>query len=183
MSVDYRATALQLLETHGVDSALEQVLAQILESCFVHRLAPGEILCREGAPAEDLYFILQGSITVRMRDFLGLEQPMATLQAPSMLGHMGLVDQAPRSATCVAASRGQVAVLPSQRFQLLARELGPPGDVLRRLLLSAMSKQLSMGNAELKSIIARAQGEDSEVDQAELSAVTGTIKGWGSTEG
>ncbi len=171
-----RLAARFLLASHGLDPTLEEQLEAIIESCFSLRAEPGDEICREGSPAHDLYFLLEGRVQVRMRDYLGVEQDLAQLGAPTMFGHMGLIDGSPRSATCVALGEARINILDRERFQGLVEDPGVQGDMFRRLLISAMNRQLSGGNQALRRLLA---SEPDEADDTRaLGRISGTLEGW-----
>lgn len=165
-----------LLASHALGPELQHELEAIIEGCFSHRAEPGDLICREGAPSADLYFLLEGQVQVRMRDYLGVEQDLAQLHAPTMFGHMGLIDGSPRSATCLAITPARVNIMDRDRYQQLVEDLGPQGDMFRRLLLSAMNRQLSEGNQALQRLLAESDGAAS--DPRALGRITGTLEGW-----
>ncbi len=169
-------SAQQLLSSHGIDPALADDLVAIVEGCFPHVPEPGDLICLEGAPSNDLYFLLEGKVQVRMRDYLGIEQDLAQLSAPTMFGHMGLIDGSPRSATCVAMAGTRMKVLDRDHYEALVDDIGPRGDMFRRLLLSAMTRQLSAGNAALRRILAEPSTDPS--DGQELGRISRTFEGW-----
>lgn len=168
----------QLLASHGLGPELEQVLAGVLDSCFLHHAEAGEVICIEGAPTRDVYFLLEGQVQVRMRDYLGVEQELAVLHGPSMFGHMGMVDGSPRSATCTAHTDARVAVMGAELYSSLEADIGPGGDMFRRLLLTAMSQQLTAGNVALRRLFEGPTGHAAEPRAEELGKVSGMLEGW-----
>ncbi len=164
-----------LLATHGMGTELERELDTIISACFAHHADPGDLICVEGAPAQDLYFLLEGQVQVRMRDYLGVEQDLAVLRAPTMFGHMGLIDGSVRSASCLALDRARVNIMNREQYQRIVDDPGPEGDMFRRLLLVAMSRQLSQGNTALQRLLA--QDDPGDPTRA-LGRITGTLEGW-----
>ncbi|MBI2567281.1 MAG: cyclic nucleotide-binding domain-containing protein [Candidatus Schekmanbacteria bacterium] len=79
------------------DSQLEQVVTLLEES----RVAPGELIIREGQPGSRLHVVKEGR--VRVEKILG-DDPvrLADLYAGAMLGEMTLIEPAPTSASVVA---------------------------------------------------------------------------------
>jgi monoamine oxidase len=65
-------------------------------------IEPGEVLFNEGDPAQSCLVILSGTIGVYKTVAGGREERLATLNAGALVGHMALIDQQPRSATCRA---------------------------------------------------------------------------------
>ncbi len=165
-----------LLACHGLGPELEEELDGIIDECFSHRPEPGDVICVEGAPSQDLFFLLEGRVQVRMRDYLGVEQDLAVLHAPTMFGHMGLIDGSNRSASCVALDPSRVNIMNREHYGWLVDDRGPKGDMFRRLLLAAMSRQLSQGNTALQRLLA--QSEDESDDDRALRRITGTLEGW-----
>jgi len=164
-----------LLAAHGLGPELENELDAIISACFSHHADPGDMLCLESAPAQDLYFLLEGRVQVRMRDYLGVEQDLAVLHAPTMFGHMGLIDGSVRSASCLALDRARVNIMNREHYQRIVDDPGPEGDMFRRLLLAAMSRQLSQGNTALQRLLAQDKQDD---HTRALGRITGTLEGW-----
>ncbi len=138
-----------LLEQHGVPASLAGDMSHLLSTSWERAVAGGETLCVEGQPSAEMWFLVTGAVQVLKRDFLGNEQPLAALHAPAVLGHMGLVNRSPRSATVRALKDSTVRVVEAHRFDVLLSELSPAGDAFRRLLISSMMEQLTRGNREL----------------------------------
>ncbi len=165
-----------LLASHALGPELQHELEAIIHGCFSHRAEPGDLICQEGAPSQDLYFLLEGQVQVRMRDYLGVEQDLAQLQAPTMFGHMGLIDGSSRSATCLALTPARVNIMDRDHYQRIVDDPGPRGDMFRRLLLSAMNRQLSTGNQALLRLLS--QPEEQASDARSLRRISGTLEGW-----
>ena len=176
-----RTAARFLLATHGLGPELEDHLEAIIDAGFSHRAEPGESICAEGDLSRDVYFLLEGSIQVRMRDYLGIEQDLAQLHAPTMFGHMGVIDGSPRSATCLALTDVRINLLDRETYRGLVEDPGPRGDMIRRLLLAAMNRQLTAGNQALQRLLAL--GDDQQPDHKKLSRISGTLEGWERDEG
>lgn len=171
-----RIAARFLLATHGLGPELEDQLEAIIDGCFPHHPEPGDLICREGEPSRDLYFLLEGRVQVRMRDYLGVEQDLAVLTAPTMFGHMGMIDRSPRSATCLALTDARINLLNRESYQRIVDNPGPEGDMFRRLLLAAMNRQLGTGNQALRGLLAKDEGK-ADLGQT-LSRISGTLEGW-----
>ncbi|MFH1743369.1 MAG: cyclic nucleotide-binding domain-containing protein [bacterium] len=67
----------------------------------------GEVLCREGDPGTELFFIQEGRVKVS-RMMNGEEIILAELGANSIVGEMAVIDQSPRSASVTALEPTQV---------------------------------------------------------------------------
>ncbi|MCB9763427.1 MAG: cyclic nucleotide-binding domain-containing protein [Alphaproteobacteria bacterium] len=175
------AQSRRLMERHDLMFDDPKPLARILHKCLLQRLADGEVLCKEREPGDELYFLLHGNIEVRKRDLTGNVRRLVTLKAPTMFGHMALVDKSPRSATCVSDGDSVVAVLDRRAYQALLKKSDQMGTIFRHLLLSAMASQLARANDEIHGLIdpTKPIGEDDDVTSEEgLFRASSTLEGW-----
>jgi CRP/FNR family transcriptional regulator, cyclic AMP receptor protein len=74
----------------------------------------GEIIFREGDPAEELYIIKSGKVEIRRGNRL-----LDTLSEVSIFGEMALIDGSPRSATVVAATDTAIVPVGEKQFLFL----------------------------------------------------------------
>ncbi len=171
--------AARLLAAHPHVAVEAPVVAALLASCSPRQLAPGEALCREGEPSDAMWFLLQGCIRVERADLSGQPRHIGTLTAPTLLGQMGLVDRARRSASCIAEDAVTVAVLDRAAFRATVRALDERGTALRRLLLSSLTHQMTQGNARLRALLA-GDGPPEPTTQlgSSLMKAASTLGGW-----
>ena len=96
-------------------------------------LAPGEVLFRQGAPADRLYLLTAGRVALRTT-LGGREVPVAVLGTGSVLADAALVGRSQHPATAVSLDVAAGLELDASQFRVL-RKLGRPlvHDVLRRL--------------------------------------------------
>jgi CRP-like cAMP-binding protein len=118
----------------------------------------GELMCCEGDQADDLYLAIQGQVRVLRNDAQGVPRELVTLEAPTLIGHMALVDGSSRSASCEAV--GDVAGLALDRasFRALMEDASLEGTAFRRLILSNMMEHLSRANTRIRSMIGELEG-------------------------
>ena len=69
-----------------------------------------EVLFREGDPAASCYVLVSGRIGVYLGKVKGDEEELAQLTAGAMVGHMALVDNKRRSATCRSLTADTILV-------------------------------------------------------------------------
>ena len=69
-------------------------------------LVPGEVLCRQDEPAEDMFFIESGRVAIELAVPGGPARRLRTLGAKTILGEMGLYRSARRSADVVVQEAG-----------------------------------------------------------------------------
>jgi CRP/FNR family transcriptional regulator, cyclic AMP receptor protein len=68
----------------------------------------GEVVFREGDPGAGMYVITRGAVRIVIRMPDGTEREIACLTAGQFFGEMALLEDVPRSATCVAAERTEL---------------------------------------------------------------------------
>ena len=76
----------------------------------------GDVILKEGEEAKDDYIILKGEVNVIKKN-----EVIATLQENSIFGESGLVDQRPRTATCVAKTGCALGVLMRENYTKLMK--------------------------------------------------------------
>jgi CRP/FNR family transcriptional regulator, cyclic AMP receptor protein len=72
----------------------------------------GDVIFREGDPAEEFFVVKTGSVEIRLGNRL-----LDTLPERSIFGEMAIIDRSPRSATAVAAT--DVTLVPVGEKQFL----------------------------------------------------------------
>ncbi len=73
-----------------------------------------DVIIREGEESTDAYIILAGEVNVIKND-----QIIATLKENSLFGEIGLVDQRPRTATCVAKTNCTLGTVTRDNYTML----------------------------------------------------------------
>lgn len=146
-----------LLDGHPEAQATHAELVALLRACRLRRYADGEALCAEGEPSQHLFIVLEGEVRVSRAGSAGEGIDLFDVRAPTLLGQMGIIDRARRTATCTALG-GTVtaATLDREVFRTLIRGTDGRGIALRRLLLTSLTRQLNEGNSRLRSLVAGA---------------------------
>lgn len=108
-------------------------------------LAAGEPLIRQGDVPREMYVVLEATTPLqveRMAEAEAVPLPLATLEAPTVLGEIGMWRGQPAMATVRAqeASRLDILVIDADRFETLKQESGfraaTAAEVQRRLAMS-----------------------------------------------
>lgn len=84
----------------------------------LRRLKAGDVVFRAGDAGDTMVLVLEGRIEIKVG-----EQVVDTLGLHGIAGEMALIDAAPRSATAVAATGCEVAVIDRETFLDLVREV------------------------------------------------------------
>jgi len=172
------ARLLGALPSPGVQPA--DLAETLKEASFLH-FPGGGALCTEGERAQGLFILVEGKVRVQRRDPNARMRKVATMRAPALVGHMALIDDSPRSASCVAVGRVSVASLDRGTVRRLLGEASSRGAAWRRLLLSSLTRQLTLGNARIRRLMAAgdAGALDEDTTAVELMDVAGLLDGWG----
>ena len=178
-----KKVAHDLLVSHPSRGVKPAALAEVLRSLEINQLEHGEPLCQEGDPGNSMYFLLQGSIIVTRIDADGAERELVTMSAPALIGHMALVDNSPRSATCRAKGATQVAPLERTLYHTILSESSSRGTALRRMLLTSLTRQLETATDRLRRLIAGKRESDTPTEsgpttERELMNISGVLNGW-----
>ncbi len=96
-------------------SALESILGKVKPMAVV----AGQVVIREGDPADRFYLIESGAYVVRQTDPDGAERELRRLGPDEVFGELGLLTGAPRSATIEAVTDGTLLALDRTEFLAL----------------------------------------------------------------
>ncbi|HWQ10022.1 MAG TPA: YhjD/YihY/BrkB family envelope integrity protein, partial [Holophaga sp.] len=102
------------------------------------------VICREGDAGDQMFFVLSGKVRLEKRAGL-TRKVLAELAAGAYFGEMAALNGVRRSATAVAATDCEVAVIDAGVFHRLLRE----SDDLAILFLKEFSERLRRTNASL----------------------------------
>jgi CRP-like cAMP-binding protein len=150
---DLAAVSARFVKAYDLATRDAAPVRAILERCTIQVLEKNAVLFREREHGDVMYFLLAGRIRVGRLDTRGASQRVAVIEAPSILGHMGLVENAPRTTTCSARVPSTVAALSGAAFRALLGDPGPSGTAMRHILLSSLTQQLVDSNTRLRALI------------------------------
>lgn len=92
---------------------LDEDTFQVLASgAFFRTLSKGELLCSRDDPSSALYVLIKGQLQVFNLSREGQVLGLSLLRSPVVLGELGVIDGAPRSADISAACEAAVALIP-----------------------------------------------------------------------
>ncbi len=94
-----------------------------LAGAAVQRTYPAEtVIVRQGEPGVGLYVIIRGRASVQQQSADGSPRQLALLGGNEVFGELALLDNAPRSATVVAAADTSALVIPIFDFRELLHD-------------------------------------------------------------
>jgi CRP/FNR family cyclic AMP-dependent transcriptional regulator len=80
----------------------------------VREYKAGDVIFREGDPAEELFIVKSGTVEIRLGNRL-----LDTVPERSIFGEMALIDPGARSATAVAATDAMIVPVSEKQFLFL----------------------------------------------------------------
>ena len=132
------------------DSALQHLTA----SLEVIEPEPGEVLFREGDPADDMFVVLAGEIEVLKRSRQGSESRVAMLGPGDWFGEMSIVDVQPRSATVRSVAPSRLLRIASSDLDGLYRYDVKAYSLIVLNLARELSRRLRVADGILADFIA-----------------------------
>ena len=99
---------------------VDKTMEIFLENCHQKEYPAKSIIIREGDPSTDLYYIVEGSVTVIVEDVKGKEIVLAYLNPGDFFGEIGLFDdQHKRSAFVRAKTKCEIAKVSYEHLKSL----------------------------------------------------------------
>ena len=120
-------------------------------------VARGTIIMAAGDPTDSLYIVLSGRLKVMMSDADGKEVILTILGPGEFFGEMGLIDDAPRSASVVAI----------EPCELLA--------INRRDFKKCLAENFEMSMAVMRGLVRRLREADRKIGSLALLDVYGRV--------
>jgi len=133
------------------------------------RFAEGQVLFREGDPADSVFRLLSGAVDI-LRELDGEPILLGTVGAGQFIGEMGVVENRPRSATARAASEVEVEILtPTEFFDQIAGSPRAARELLQRLSQRLREADDRIVNDERRSGRAHENRKDADSQAAVMS--------------
>lgn len=147
----WRRQAERLLAAHNFSDGDPDALASLLERCRELRLGTGEVLCVQGDPGDEMYFLLEGRVRVLKNDAESRPRQIGEWFAPAIIGAAVVIEGVARSATCAAIAPCTLAALGGQEVRALLREASPEAAHFRWLVLSSLTETLANVRGRLRA--------------------------------
>lgn len=145
-----RRVAASLILSHRALGVDEDALVQVLGRMRLRKEEGGATLYEEGARSETVDFLLQGRVRVVAG---GESQELTRLEAPAVVGHLGVLTGLPRSATVVTDGPAVIGRLEFREIWSLVGGEAAAGQALRRLLLASLAQLEGQANAALGALL------------------------------
>ncbi len=119
-----------------VTTSVQQSIGELLVHCHRRVYSPKAAIIRQGDPAGELYYIINGSVTVLLEDDKGHEIVLAYLNPGDFFGEIGLFNE-DASRTALVRARGECEIA-----QIGYRKLKGLTEIYPDLIV-AMTSQLA----------------------------------------
>ena len=131
--------------------------ADLEERCAWRRYRLGERVFERGSEGHEVFFVVDGALSIVSFSAMGREVTFATAPAGATVGEMAAIDGLPRSASVVAVEDSLLAVLDAESFAALIKAEGALAfELLRRLstmVRKGDERVLEIGNLQATSRI------------------------------
>lgn len=97
----------------------------------------GAIIFTQGQAGDEMYVVVEGEVEIKLGD-----QVLQTLTAGDFFGEMGIIDNAPRSATAKAKTEARLVAINQKRFEFLIQQT--PFFALQ--VMKGMADRIRMAN-------------------------------------
>ncbi len=136
-------------------------LSSLAEQAQLSSVRRGEVILREGDQGNHAHILASGLVDIYLRTQLDTQERIARLRDGALYGAASLVDDEPRTATCIAAEDCWLLRLPGEL--LMQTDDEPTAAVYRRSMYNALSDQLRMANAHLDFLQGRRSTPDPSI--------------------
>ncbi len=121
-------------------------IRKILGLCLHKVYEPNQVVCRSGAPSDELYILLSGELGV----VTGEGVKVAAIAPVTTVGEMGIITAQPRSATVEAVKASNLFVLHKQQFDVTLREDVDLQVQVFHNIIEILSAKLDSDNGRLR---------------------------------
>ena len=154
----------------GLDQASRTDLAK---ASTMSELGDGEVLFDEGEIADELTFVMSGSVRLTCVSSDNIDIVVGYVQAGDILGEMAVLDPAPRSASARAAESTTVLHLPASAFTKFIDQGHPVAKVMLVAIRQMMTHRIRVLNERIGALFLIDAEE--EVD-AEFQSMVGRLR-------
>ena len=121
-----------------------------VQSLFERRtFRRGEVIVQIGAPADELFFLATGRVSITVPLASGAQKRLAMFEPGMAFGEMAMLDRAPRSAVVIAETEVECDVLKLDDFDRLGLTHPRVEIVILRNLALSLSRKLRKANREM----------------------------------
>lgn len=114
-----------------------------------YRIASGTIVFREADPGSFMFLLIRGEMEIYKADAAGMLQGLVNVTNGNTVGEMSIIDQQPRSATCIAKEDSLALVLSRTDFEKILADHQPLAIQLLSRIARLLSQRLRAQNGQM----------------------------------
>jgi signal-transduction protein with cAMP-binding, CBS, and nucleotidyltransferase domain len=118
-------------------------LQQLAALGYSFEVAPGKLVVKQGEPCDAIYFVLSGTLRVRLLVGVKNETTLRRISGGEFFGEVGMFLQSTRTADVVADTRARLLRLSSYAFQKLIKETPELSAPLLFSLAATMAQHMA----------------------------------------
>jgi len=158
------STLLQVLRKIPLFKGLEPPKIKKILGLCIHKVFQAEqLICRSGAPSDELYILLSGELAVVTAE--GIK--VAVIKPVTTVGEMGVITAQPRSATVQAIQLSNIFVISKQQLDAAMRDDQAMQGQIYLNIIQVLSDKLEADNAQLRNFQLDHERADRRVQQLE----------------
>jgi SulP family sulfate permease len=133
----------------GASAAQIETIAALLQQ---QSLPAGAVLCHEGDPADRMWMMRSGAVSVRVGK--SVHGPRIAAYGPgTTIGEMALIDDKPRSASVIADEPVELCVLTRDAYREILHRHPEIGPLIFENIARDLSRRLRVASAELHAAL------------------------------
>jgi sulfate permease, SulP family len=125
----------------------------LARECRRLEVSAGEIIAREGEPADSMHFILEGRVSITVDVGNGRKLRVRSLGRRTTVGEMGLITGQTRSATVEAEVASVLYVLKANAFERIKERNPALCQALFTYVIKVMAERLSFANRTIGALL------------------------------
>jgi len=190
MSAGFVDVARKLAESIGAVGADPLFLANMFAAGSLAEVPLNHVICTYGSPSEKVFLLVDGTVEIEKPDASGGLRPIALVQGPAMIGHMGAIDGSTRSATCRVSGQTSATIisLDTDHFRRLMGRPDGTGGAVRHLVLACLIRQLGNTNLTVSSLLDGMSEREAatetgthpiqDITEKDLHLLQAVLRGW-----
>ena len=148
-----------------LDDEEQEELEDLLEPSIFE---PGETIFEEGGPEGRLYVISSGTVEVHKKVLPGRRQHLATIEAPTVVGEMGLLTEPRAAASVEARTPIEGYSIDRDRFLEMLDDDSPAACKVVYEIGRTLANRMARTDETIADIIARLEGADDDATDFEI---------------
>jgi CRP/FNR family cyclic AMP-dependent transcriptional regulator len=120
----------------------EKALRDLAQASTLLQHRTGELIFEEGSLASEVYLVVSGRVRTTCEAVEGPDVVVGYIESEGILGEMGVIDPAPRSATARAAEDSVVLCLPGEALGAFIAQAHPVAAILLTAIRGNMIKRI-----------------------------------------